>query len=184
MTTTPRNYGKTERLKLRGLEEKDAPVIFAYLQEEGVAKFLSSLPKPYLREHASGFVEMMQAGYEAGRPEVFVLARPEDDLLMGVIGYSAPRNLAPEEGLIEIGYWMGKPHWGKGLMTEGLLASLKATQGRSDIKRIEVTTDIDNLASQKVVKKAGFVYLGQITSPVPCHDGTHEVFHWRWPKVE
>lgn len=56
----------------------------------------------------------------------------------------------------EIGYWLSKSLWGKGLMTEALEAVVTFGFGQLGLHRIYATTNIDNRSSQRVLEKVGF----------------------------
>jgi [ribosomal protein S5]-alanine N-acetyltransferase len=60
----------------------------------------------------------------------------------------------------EIGYWLSKPLWGKGLMTEALEAVVAFAFGPLGLHRIYAITHPDNRASQKVLEKVGFTKEG------------------------
>ena len=78
---------------------------------------------------------------------------------MGVLGFHPKVGLSPE-----IGYWIGRPFWGAGYMTEAVIAALEwARQGWA--KRLLVSGHFaDNAASGRVLVKAGFLYTGEVES--------------------
>jgi len=57
----------------------------------------------------------------------------------------------------EIGYWIGKHYWGKGIATEALLQFLKYFKIRPVYARVAK----DNIASQRVLQKCGFTICGE-----------------------
>ena len=62
-----------------------------------------------------------------------------------------------EIGSPEIGYWIGKPYWGKGIATEALFQFLNYFKTRPVYARVAK----DNLASQRVLQKCGFTVCGE-----------------------
>ncbi len=62
-----------------------------------------------------------------------------------------------ELGQPEIGYWIGKPYWGKGIATEAVLQFLDYYKARPVYARVAK----DNLASQRVLQKCGFKIYGE-----------------------
>jgi RimJ/RimL family protein N-acetyltransferase len=56
----------------------------------------------------------------------------------------------------EIGYWLGKEFWGKGIATQALAAFLKIVTTRP----IYAAAAADNLGSLRVLQKCGFVITG------------------------
>jgi len=57
----------------------------------------------------------------------------------------------------EIGYWLGEEHWGKGIMTEAIKATVKYTFEKLAIKRIYANPFATNAASAKALERAGFI---------------------------
>lgn len=61
----------------------------------------------------------------------------------------------------EIGYWLGCPYWGQGLMTEALKAMTEYYHKSTHLKSLLITTRTNNVASQRVAEKCGFVFIGE-----------------------
>ena len=62
-----------------------------------------------------------------------------------------------EIGEPEIGYWIGKPYWGRGIATKAVLLFLNYFKARPVYARVAK----DNLASQRVLQKCGFTVCGE-----------------------
>ena len=60
----------------------------------------------------------------------------------------------------EIGYWIAKPYWGKGYATEAVKQLVGILFKKYKLVRISGIAFSDNLASQRVLEKAGFKYEG------------------------
>ncbi len=56
----------------------------------------------------------------------------------------------------EIGYWLSEEYWGQGIMTEAIIILVQHTFNNSDIVRIHAGTFETNIASARVLEKAGF----------------------------
>lgn len=65
-----------------------------------------------------------------------------------------------QDGTVEIGYGISPEHWGKGYATEAVAAAVQWAAKQPGVKRIEAETAPENLASQRVLEKAGFVPTG------------------------
>jgi RimJ/RimL family protein N-acetyltransferase len=72
-----------------------------------------------------------------------------------------------DDGRRQVGYWIGRSHWGKGFATAALRLML------AEIKDRPVTAHVvlDNVGSQRVLEKCGFVRVGEEVAD----DGVHEV---------
>lgn len=91
-----------------------------------------------------------------GLPEgEFVRGIEFENQLIGICGF------APQpDGAAEIGYWIGKPWWGRGFATEAARALVQHCFGRGGFKRLICAHFVDNPASQRVIHKLGFRYVG------------------------
>ena len=65
------------------------------------------------------------------------------------------KGLSPE-GIVEIGYGMNPAYEGRGLMTEAVKAMVRWASRQPGVREIQAETDPGNLASQRVLEKAGF----------------------------
>lgn len=144
---------QTERLKLRALCMKDAPSIARYAGDEGVARMISHAPTPYLTCAAEGWIMTLRARAPLAEDFVFALDL-EGEGLIGVIGAHKRR---AGDGF-EIGYWIGRPFWGRGYATEGLRGLL--AEARS-LGPLHAGHFADNPASGRVLQKGGFAYTGE-----------------------
>lgn len=75
-------------------------------------------------------------------------------------------------GKIEIGYTLDEPFWGKGYATEAVNALITFGFDQHHFTRILATILPGNIASQKVVKKAGMVYIGDLET----HGLVHQIY--------
>jgi len=78
-------------------------------------------------------------------------------LVIGGIGFLAP----PESGTVEIGYGIVPSRRGRGYATEAVVAIVAGVSGEAAITAVTAATDHDNLASQRVLEKAGFRCVGR-----------------------
>ena len=71
------------------------------------------------------------------------------------------------DGSVEIGYGISEAFCGKGYATEAVNAVVDWAMGQPGIARIEAETDPDNMASQRVLEKCGFIPSGVIGEEGP-----------------
>jgi RimJ/RimL family protein N-acetyltransferase len=62
----------------------------------------------------------------------------------------------------EIGYWLGEAYWGRGITTEAVTAVTAAALSRGDLSRIFALPFADNVASIRVLEKAGYALEGRL----------------------
>ena len=157
--TDPASFGPeaiaTRRLKLRRVRPADADLIARLAADYAICSMTTRMPYPYGRDDAESFVRLV-AAQDRERENVFILDH-EADGVVGVLGFHQPRG-AP----LELGYWIGRPYWGRGYATEAALAAL--SWARTDWRRRMVVAGhfADNAASGSVLVKAGFLYTGEV----------------------
>lgn len=71
------------------------------------------------------------------------------------------------EGTTEIGYGLLPKFWGKGYASEAVKAITEWASRQQGVKQIEAETDAENIASQKVIIKAGFMPTGEVGEEGP-----------------
>ncbi len=139
----------TGRLVLRPLDRADAPAVTRGLQDWEVAQWLSVVPWPYRLEDAHWFI----GEAEAGRARPMAITR--DGGFIGVIEIAA-----------ELGYWIARPHWGRGYVTEAATALIDTHFADPDAPDIRSGHFLDNTRSAHVLHKLGFARTGVRT--IPC----------------
>jgi RimJ/RimL family protein N-acetyltransferase len=145
----------TARLRLREPTATDAKRLAELADDFDVARMTASMPHPYTPAHADAFLERM-AGRDRAREAVFAIEHRSDGLV-GMLGFHPKGTSAPE-----LGYWIGRPHWGQGLATEAARAAL-AWADREWGKRWTIAGHFaDNPASGRVLTKIGFLYTGVV----------------------
>jgi RimJ/RimL family protein N-acetyltransferase len=142
---------ETKRLKLRGVRMSDARRIAQLCGDPAVGRNLAMTPLPYLDVAAEGWILITLA--RQGRHFVFAVEQPGEGLI-GMIG-AHPR----EDASFEIGYWFGRPYWGRGFGSEAVGAFV--AQARS-LGALQAGHFVDNPASGRVLEKAGFAYTGEV----------------------
>jgi RimJ/RimL family protein N-acetyltransferase len=156
----------TRRLVLRAPIRGDVPDMVRLADNREIASRLATLPSPYTRADAVGFIEII-----AQRPDERPYAITLDERLIGVIGFSFVAGKPPE-----LGYWLGQPHWGKGYMTEAARGLIEAAHGTGSFATIVAQALADNGASIHVLEKAGFKRSGKGKGAVGNITGKPMVF--------
>lgn len=158
----------TDRLLLRRLKHEDAPHMATLAGDYDVAKMTLNIPHPYPADSATQFIERSQQVWDTGERYGFAIVLNESDTFMGVIG------IIPELQHLraEVGYWIGKPFWGNGYVTEALNRVIQFGFENLDLNRIAASYRIDNPASGRVMEKAGMRFEGTFRQVV-FRDGAY-----------
>jgi ribosomal-protein-alanine N-acetyltransferase len=96
---------------------------------------------------------------EAGNAWPFFVFADSDQALIGAITLSNVRRGVAETGTL--GYWIGRPFAGRGHGTEAVRAMVGHAFDDLNLHRVEAACVPDNLASRRVLEKAGFALEGQ-----------------------
>ncbi len=84
---------------------------------------------------------------------LWLMELPADKKIVGSICFKG----IDKNGAIEIGYGTNKKYQGNGYMSEAVSAIVNWLSNQKEVLQIEAETDFDNIASQKILKKCGFV---------------------------
>lgn len=156
----------SSRLVLNQPTEADIDAITAYCQDP-VFEELMSLPWPYSRSHARYFVDnYVPKGWLTGSELTWALRSATTGAFLGVIGLRVPTR--------DLGFWIGAPHRGAGLMTEAVRTVTDWVFGTefAGISTLKWECVRGNSASASVARKAGFRFMGEGPAEVSTRDGS------------
>ena len=158
-------FARTPRLLLRPGWLEDAPALASTIGEEAIVRNLATAPWPYDLEQAHNF---LGREHDARLPNLLIFARTNGaPRLIGGCGLS----LTHDGDDIQLGYWIGRPHWGLGYATEAGSAVLEI--GRAiGLQRIVASHFTDNPASGRVLRKLGFRATGKIRNQASLGRGS------------
>ena len=144
--------------RLRPLHPTDATTLHHLVNDWEVVRMLSRPPFPYPRELADEWITATQAMHARGDGYHFAITNA-DGSFIGCVGLRI--EAAPGGGRVgQLGYWVGRPHWGRGAAR---LAAARVTRwalAHLDITCLRASAAQDNIASIKVLEHAGFRQTG------------------------
>jgi RimJ/RimL family protein N-acetyltransferase len=148
-------------LVLRSWTEDDVDAIVAGCNDPEVARWIPLIPHPYTREDALEFLRGEVA------PADHRLAITLAGSVVGGIGMGV--NAHDYRG--RIGYWMAAGSRGRGICTRALRVLSRFGLDELRLQRLELITDPDNVASQRVAEKVGFQREGVLRAHLRHPDG-------------
>ena len=151
---------RTARLDLRPPAMADARRLASLANDFDVVRMTGSMPWPYTLADAEAFVRHAEQA-DPAEEALFVIDLPGDGPI-GTIGLDPDGVLS-----VEVGYWLGRPYWGRGYATEALGAVLAWARDAWGRRCITARHFADNPASGAVLIKGGFLYTGRM-GPWPC----------------
>lgn len=136
----------TSRLLLRPARPEDAPCFALGISDFAVARWLTPLPFPFTLAMASDFLR----GPPGDNPDktLFIIDLPG----RGLIGCVVLSD--------ELGFWISRPHWGRGYVSEAARAVIDWYFALSTSDQILASAQHDNRASLHVKSKLGFQEVG------------------------
>ena len=155
---------KTDRLILRPWEESDAEALYEYARDERVGP-VAGWPVHTSVENSREIIRTVLSA-----PDTFAVCRKGDPLPIGCVSLSTGdrSNLVLPECEGEIGYWIGVPFWGQGLIPEAVRAVIRLAFLDRDLATLWCGYFDGNEQSRRVQEKCGFRYHHT------CRD-----IHWR-----
>jgi [ribosomal protein S5]-alanine N-acetyltransferase len=147
----------TDRLVLREPRASDSSILFdSYTQDPEVARYMIWRPHTSLAE-TEEFIAGCVRDWSSGLRLPYVLT------LRGAPGRAIGMLEArPRSHLLDIGYVLGRAHWGKGFMPEAIRALTDAALSTPGVFRVQATCDVDNRASARALEKSGFPREGRL----------------------
>lgn len=141
---------------VRSWEAGDATAIATHANNHAIwLNLRDRFPHPYTRNHAVSFIHRVKMN----RPETTFCIEADGEAVGG-IGFMLQHDI--ERVSAEIGYWLGERYWGRGICTEALRALTQYAIANHGLTRIFALPFAHNLASCRVLEKAGYVLEGHL----------------------
>ncbi|WP_456276343.1 GNAT family N-acetyltransferase [Bacillus sp. AK128] len=169
----------SERLKLRPIFEKDAENIYEYFSDDEVTEFYGIESFTSIQQ-AISLVTQFQTGYEEKKAIRWGIAHADTNHLIGSIGF---HNMNAHHKRVEIGYEITKSEWGKGYVTEALKTVISYAFDQTEIHRIGATVRRENLPSQQVLTKLGFIEEGMLRDYQFSRGAFHDLIMFSLVKI-
>jgi len=136
----------SDRCYLSEIMVLDKEDLIHWLKDRWVYETTLQIPFPYTEEHATKFIE-------SKRDSKYDFAiRNHAGILIGCIGIRV--GMQPHAAIL--GYWLAKPYWGKGIMTEVATKFADFCFKEFSFTRLTASCFENNIGSARVLEKAGF----------------------------
>jgi RimJ/RimL family protein N-acetyltransferase len=142
---------------LRIVEPGDAADVQKYASDPEISK-TSNVPYPYPKDGGRLFVERAVAGRQAGHLYTFSIRY--DNAFAGVVSLIDVNKAA---GTAELGYWIARPFWGKGIATAAACEAVRYAFEALGLSTLSSACLTRNPASKRVLEKSGFIQTGEFT---------------------
>ena len=147
-----------QNVNLRIVTKSDALTIYQYLVDDDISRY-THIPHPYELEDAYDFIRHthLQRRKKAGFH--FGLENRETHQIIGGIDLMS---VCPVNRKGELGYWLAKPFWGRGIMVEAINLMLEFSFKEVKLHRVQAHVFPANETSIRVLEKTGFTREGFI----------------------
>lgn len=152
----------TPRLVLRPFRMSDVGRLVVLAGEREIALNTLNIPHPYERHHGEEWIGSHAGQYERRESVTYAITLREGGLLIGAVGLILDE---PNE-VAELGYWIGRDHWGQGYAAEAGRALVAWGFERLGLHRVHASHFPRNPASGAVLRKIGMRHEGTLRQHV------------------
>ena len=143
---------RTERLVLGEFHVDDAPAVYRQMRQLPGNSGWADDGETQSLEHARRRIGHHNAAFKRKANIHWAIRKTRGQSLIGVCKLFE----FEYQSKAEIGYWIGKRYWNNGIATEAVRSVVAFAFGMLELHRVYASTDVTNLASQRVLEKSGF----------------------------
>ena len=149
-------YFHNQKLILRPWEESDAQSLFRYASDPDVGP-IAGWPPHQSVEQSLDVIRHVFNG-----DECYAICKRNSHEAIGAIELklNGHTDMTERDDECELGYWLAKPYWGQGYMTEALRAMVQYGFERKGLDVLAIGHFKENSRSRRVIEKCGFHYEG------------------------
>lgn len=141
----------TARLALRAFTALDAPAVVALASDAEVARYLLNVPHPYPPELAGAWIATHADAWLAGAGPTWAITRAAGGDVLGSISL----RWVARDRRAELGYWLGRAHWGHGFAVEAARAAVDWAFASLEVGRVHAQHLGGNERSARVLRAVG-----------------------------
>ena len=161
---TPPTF-ETDRLILRPVVPADAPAVFLYASNPAVTRFTLFETHQTIDDSRWFTNDYVRSRYANREPDPFGIVFKSDPLKT-VIGAMGAHWASQPNLIMEFGYSLAEPYWGRGLVAEAAAPVIRYVFEDYAVERLQAQVFVGNDPSERVLQKLGFVREGVLRSLV------------------
>ncbi len=148
------------QVHLSEFQPSDQAACVEHLKEKEIYDRTLRIPYPYTETDFQAWLQIVERTTEQqGRPVQWAI-RNVQEYLIGGCGFDGLQ--VGKSHQAEIGYWLAKPYWGRGIMTAVVRKACEFAFAEFGLVKIMAHVFANNSASAKVLEKCGFVQEGYL----------------------
>jgi RimJ/RimL family protein N-acetyltransferase len=148
-------------IRLRRWRTEDVPAVVAACEDPSIARFSPVIPYPFTEADARSWLQTQEPARIAGESLDLAVTSAASDEILGAIGLG---DLRLTLRVACVGYWLAPQARGHGHMTAAVRLLASWAFDALGLARLELTTDPENVASQRVAQRCGFRREGELRS--------------------
>lgn len=149
---------ESPHLAVRRLEELDLAPLMDVNGDEQVTRYLPYRAWSSMDDARAWFERMRKIQEDGNALQLVVVEKASARAIGTCLIFKFDKN----HGTAELGYVLGRAHWGRGYMSEALHAVIDAAFGPLGIRRLDAQIDPANAASRTLLERLGFVREGRL----------------------
>ncbi|MDQ2935414.1 MAG: GNAT family N-acetyltransferase [Chloroflexota bacterium] len=155
---------------LRPWRLADVPRVTEICQDNEIARW-TLVPSPYQEQHARIWIEQTIRDWADRKHATFAITEADSGEVVGAIGLRLHGDYAVNGN---IGYWVAEEARGRGIASTALRLLTRWGADQVGLSRLQLVTDPENIASQKVAERAGFSREGILRGYIERHGERHD----------
>ena len=175
---SPEIEGK--RIVLRKLKLSHANDMYQNIRNKAIARW-TTIPQPYPADGAVKHIRQQQRLWRERKSFAFAVILKETGKLIGGIGLI---RVDFKHQCAELGYWLAKRYWNRGLMTEAIPLILQFGFKELKLYRIYAMKYQANVASARVLEKCGFTREGCMRKAIILRNQRQDLLNYAILKTE
>lgn len=149
-----------EHVYLSEIRASDKSAYLEHLREKAIYENTLRIPFPYTEADAEAWLGVVESTTRQYGQPVHWAIRTAEERLFGGIGFDGVELDRPHRA--EIGYWLAKPYWGRGIMTAAVQKACEHAFAEWSLAKITAHVFAFNAASARVLEKCGFEQEGYL----------------------
>lgn len=151
------------QIQIRRLLPSDAQSIYENVKDKAIVRYTLQIPHPYHFKDARAFINQSNRQRRQKTAYVFgiELLKPQHKYdKKGIIGVISLSKIDRKHKHCELGYWLGKHYWSRGIMSKAVNMILDFAFQNLKMHRVYASAFASNTASLRVLEKNDFLLEG------------------------
>jgi ribosomal-protein-alanine N-acetyltransferase len=165
-----------EGFHLSSVRPGDKSALLEHFRAKEIYDTTLNIPYPYSEADADRWLGRRIEAAESQGTEVTFAIRQDDGKLIGAVGADSFKPGASHRA--EIGYWLARPFWGQGIMTDAVRAYVRYAFDELEVVRLTAHVFEFNVGSARVLEKNGFKLEGRLRKHFRKGERLHDAFYF------